>query len=693
MSRINTNISSLVAQNTLRRSNEALSTSLLRLSTGLRINVGKDDPAGLIASEVLRAEIVSVEKAITNSERANQLIATADSALSQVSSLLNDIRGLVSESANTGALSQDQLNANQLQIDSSLESIDRIARVTSFQGRRLLDGSLGFIHTDAGSIENIAATGTIGDNFTGSFAAATVGSGSGSIALSAISAGAGGNGVSVELVAGGVDGSESASFSSGVITVSISTGSSSVSEVITAINAISSASGISAALGTSGVATEALASGALTGTTSGGAGGNQFTISTVSGGATLSGVTVQFASGGTAGSEDVTYDSTNKTLTITIDDDSVSGSTALNVIAAINAVSSATGFSAAVLSGNTGSGTLGAGTLATTATTSGGYSDPNLANIQIDQANFGTLSAFGVDVEIDTQATQAQLIYSGGTLSGDLSLELGGSVGFEVFNFGANTTISQIANAVNSVSDSTGVSAVVSGSNLVLTSKEYGSAEFVSVNGTGASFDTVDTDGTSSTRENGTDVVTRVNGIQTTGDGRRASINTSTLDLSFTVSERLSSGTSLSFTITGGGANFQLGPEVVSNQQARIGISSVGTATLQGDSGRLSDLRSGGSKDISTDTTLAAKVVDEVITQITQLRGRLGAFQKTTLETNIFSLNDTLVNLTDAESSIRDADFAFETARLTRAQILVQSGTAVLSIANSNPQNVLALLG
>jgi flagellin len=55
-------------------------------------------------------------------------------------------------------------------------------------------------------------------------------------------------------------------------------------------------------------------------------------------------------------------------------------------------------------------------------------------------------------------------------------------------------------------------------------------------------------------------------------------------------------------------------------------------------------------------------------------------------------LNDTLTNLTEAESLIRDADFAAETAALTRAQILVQSGTTVLAIANQNPQNVLALL-
>ena len=97
MTRINTNVSSLVAQNTLGRSNAALEQALTRLSTGLRINTGKDDPAGLIASENLRSDITSIKKAISNTDRANQVIATADSALGQVSSLLNDIRGLVTE--------------------------------------------------------------------------------------------------------------------------------------------------------------------------------------------------------------------------------------------------------------------------------------------------------------------------------------------------------------------------------------------------------------------------------------------------------------------------------------------------------------------------------------------------------------------------------------------------------------------
>ena len=88
MTRINTNVSSLVAQNTLGRSHAALEQSLTRLSTGLRINTGKDDPAGLIASENLRSDITSITKAISNTDRANEVIATADSALGQVSGLL-----------------------------------------------------------------------------------------------------------------------------------------------------------------------------------------------------------------------------------------------------------------------------------------------------------------------------------------------------------------------------------------------------------------------------------------------------------------------------------------------------------------------------------------------------------------------------------------------------------------------------
>ena len=78
---------------------------------------------------------------------------------------------------------------------------------------------------------------------------------------------------------------------------------------------------------------------------------------------------------------------------------------------------------------------------------------------------------------------------------------------------------------------------------------------------------------------------------------------------------------------------------------------------------------------------------------MSSLRGRLGAFQLNTVESTINNLGVSLENVSAAESQIRDTDFAAETARLTRQQIMGQAATQALQIANSSPQAVLALLG
>ena len=87
------------------------------------------------------------------------------------------------------------------------------------------------------------------------------------------------------------------------------------------------------------------------------------------------------------------------------------------------------------------------------------------------------------------------------------------------------------------------------------------------------------------------------------------------------------------------------------------------------------------------------KIVDQAIKQISSLRGRIGAFQKNTVGATIRSLGVALENTAAAESSIRDTDFASETAELTRTQILVQASTNILAISNSAPNSVLSLLG
>lgn len=153
MTRINTNIASLTARTNLYNNQQSLQTSLQRLSTGLRINSGADDPSGLIAASVLGSEVVTVNQAITNSQRANNIVETADAALAQVSSLLNGIRGLVQASANQGAISSSEIAANQVQVDSAIESIDRIGQTTVFGGDLLLNGSKAF--NIAGTLGNV----------------------------------------------------------------------------------------------------------------------------------------------------------------------------------------------------------------------------------------------------------------------------------------------------------------------------------------------------------------------------------------------------------------------------------------------------------------------------------------------------------------------------------------------------------
>ena len=148
MSRIQTNVPSMLAQRVLAAQNKGLVTSLERLSTGLRINRGADDPAGLIASENLRSEKAAISAAIGNAQRAEQVVNVAEGGLQEINSLLLELQSLVGSSANDAGVSAEEKEANQLQIDSILQTIDRVAGATSFQGIKLLNGN--FDYTTSG---------------------------------------------------------------------------------------------------------------------------------------------------------------------------------------------------------------------------------------------------------------------------------------------------------------------------------------------------------------------------------------------------------------------------------------------------------------------------------------------------------------------------------------------------------------
>jgi len=467
MSRINTNINSLQAMRSMQRNNSDLSTRLQRLSTGLKINTGKDAPAGLIASETLRSEMAGIGQAIDNTNRATNVINTAEGALNEVSALLLEVQSLTTEAANTGALSEEEIKANQLQLDSILTSINRIANTTEFGGRKLLDGSLDYV--------------------------------------------------------------------------------------------------------TSGVATS------------------------------------------------------------------------------------------------------------------------SLDTVRINSAKLPDNGSMNVTVEVTTSAQLAAVTFAGTGTSGAVTLEISGRDGVEQISLGSGTNISAVAVAVNQLTDATGVSASVDAGSLVFNSKSYGVDAFVTVKALSGDFDTdVATD-------RGVDAAVTINGAAASVDGKVATLRTTNLDINIDLSADFATQTtaSKSFAITGGGAKFQIGGQVERPGQIHVGVQSVSTTAL-GDTvdGQLSTLASDGRNSLVGGNTIQAqKIISKAISQVAFLRGRLGALQKNVLETNVNNLGVALENVTASESAIRDADFAKETAALTRAQILVQANTSVLSQANSTPQNALSLLG
>lgn len=827
MTRINTNVPSLVAQNRLQSSNNDLQQALTRLSTGLRINSGSDDPAGLIASEALRSEITSLGKAISNTRRASQIISTADSALGQVSNLLNDVRGLVVEAANTGALSDDEIAANQLQVDSSLEAINRIAQTTTFQGRKLLSGDLDFLTkagTNFNSITNLqvdqANLGAIGSldvsvSVTAAAEQASITIPSIPDAVTpAVSAGS----VDLERVVTAASASGSLEFTqanpqveatSGTISLDTAGGAATASFTLAAkpggAFAGANGNGIDVEVVTDNVATTSsiaydgvndkvvltLAEGdTIDDIATDLAGDADFDFTVVSGGtetidntttvAVVDGeeltnganaststatIAVTASADGEAFNGDIIFDDSTSGATfgaavnadgdivVTVDPDTdqslASIETAINDLADFDAVLTngdtipvgdydggvSTAPTITNLTGGVDAATLTASinltaqengaaangntiTFATTATvgppTAAVDTDGNITitvqeNTDVDLADVitaitdegtynaeveagNTLTDFNSTTDTDTENAFADGADASGGLAKDVVFELLGKSGSEVFNVSAGTGIDDLVTQINLVQDATGVTASKDGEDLVLTSTEYGSDAIVDLRviqeedgGTIKSSPIG-----AGQRVTGQDIKAKVNGVDANGNGNTLSINTATLDISVTVKD--GSSDSVGFTINGGGALFQLGADVVSNQQARIGIGSVSSARLGGSAGRLFQLGSGESAALANDPNLAARIVTDAIDQVTGIRGRLGAFQATTLESNIVSLNDTLANLQEAESSIRDADFAQESANLTRAQILVQSGTNVLSLANQNPQNVLSLL-
>ncbi|MDR0521711.1 MAG: hypothetical protein LBH00_07640 [Planctomycetaceae bacterium] len=133
---------SLAAAHQVQRTAASLANTMKQLSTGQRVNSGKDDPAGLIASELFRSEITASNAAVKNTVMANAMMNVAESGMRNISNLLIEAKGLAVEAANTGTMTPAQIEANQMQLNAVMDSIDRISGTTNWLGKPLLDGTL-----------------------------------------------------------------------------------------------------------------------------------------------------------------------------------------------------------------------------------------------------------------------------------------------------------------------------------------------------------------------------------------------------------------------------------------------------------------------------------------------------------------------------------------------------------------------
>jgi flagellin len=141
--RINHNVAAINSWRNLKATDEAMAKTLEKLSSGNKINRAADGPANLVIAEQMKAQVQSMDQAVSNSELAISMVQTAEASLNEVNNILVSMRQLSLHAANEGANDDKMLAADQAEIDNALRTLDSIAKQAQFGSRNLLDGSNG----------------------------------------------------------------------------------------------------------------------------------------------------------------------------------------------------------------------------------------------------------------------------------------------------------------------------------------------------------------------------------------------------------------------------------------------------------------------------------------------------------------------------------------------------------------------
>lgn len=294
-----------------------------------------------------------------------------------------------------------------------------------------------------------------------------------------------------------------------------------------------------------------------------------------------------------------------------------------------------------------------------------------------------------INVNVATAASRAQLQIATTSASADTQISIQGKAGTVVIDIAAEENLSAVAAKINAATAQTGVTASASGGDLTLLSSSYGASSFVRVN----VVDTSTTDTSfSGGNASGVDAEVYVNGQKAAVDGLNVNYSANGVQVAFNLTETFNQSTgSSSFTISGGGATFQLG--TTEGTRTTIGIDGLFTQQLgEGSVGYLSSLRGGGANSLVNDPSKASQIASAAASQVAKLQGRIGGFQKFQVETAVNQMNASKEGLAAAISVLNDVDYATETANLNQQNVLLQASISLLGLANQQSSQILALL-
>jgi len=728
MTVINTNLSALTAQSGQRVAQMGTAMAMERLSTGQRINSAKDDAAGLAISQRMTADVRGLAVATRNANDGMSLAQTAESAMGEVTNMLQRMRELSVQAA-TGTVTASDRKAMQAEVKQLTSEIDNIGRTTNFNGIKLLDGSAKQVLLQTGSRAGETVKFGIGsartnDLGTGASAALT---GTGSFEAVSTNLTVNQSLVASDLLINGtVIGASSAADDN------VSSGEKQASALAkaAAINAQSVTTGVTASVGKTVLTGSAMTAAALTGTVT----INGFTTASVT-------TTTNAASSRTLIKDAINLISgqTGVKAVDTGDDNAglrLEAADGRNVIVSLTTLTAAsTGLKAGAQSGSVSLVSQNGNPIEIGSTAAGRVSRSGFS--------LGTFERGVSAVTSDARAVATAAASAYTLNSGDLKINgiaIRGATATDDTASDASALSSKkagsaiaIAAAINASSADTGVTATAQSLTLdgsaPTTVIGTSTATTLAINGVQIAITLNQNDSAQGTRENVAREINKYTGLTgvsasdsgkgglslTAADGRNIAVafnNASAVAANFGLGNVTVRGTGKAYVATGLADTTDFSADTVQTAYSTVALTSsksigveAGTQgfatasnfTRLGFEGNSYGADSGGLKiadiDLSTadGANAALDSIDSALSSVSLDRANLGAVQNR-LEATVNNLTSNSTNLVSSRSRIVDADFSAETTMLAKNQVLSQAAQAMLAQANQTQQQVLSLL-